>query len=132
MTFSDPVKRREYQRQWTAKRRSDWFHDKVCVRCGSSDDLQLDHIDPSTKVDHKVWNWSQTRREIELAKCQVLCADCHKVKTHMEDENRPKMAHGTDTMYSKGRCRCDECKLARKKAKAATRRKRKEAGLPYH
>lgn len=30
-----------------------------------------------SKVDHRIWSWSLERREIELLKCQVLCAACH-------------------------------------------------------
>jgi len=58
-----------------------------CVRCGESDYrvLDYDHIDPATKVDSisglisrgSAW-W---RVEEELAKCQVLCSNCHRIKT---------------------------------------------------
>jgi hypothetical protein len=75
---------REYQRRWKATRRAEWFKDKKCCRCGSTKNLELDHIDPSTKVDHQIWTWSQQKRDVELAKCQVLCKDCHKVKTRID------------------------------------------------
>ena len=68
-------------REWIAKRRSDWFADKFCVRCGSVEDLRLDHIDPSTKISHNIWSWSQGRRDVEIAKCQVLCYSHHVQKT---------------------------------------------------
>lgn len=68
-------------RRWMAKRRATWFEGKSCTSCGSQTDLELDHIDPSKKVDHKVWSWSDERRKRELAKCQVLCHDCHVIKT---------------------------------------------------
>ena len=58
-----------------------------CVKCGNTDYrvLDFDHIDPSTKIDSisglvsrgSAW-W---RIEEELAKCQLLCANCHRVKT---------------------------------------------------
>lgn len=73
--------KREYQRKWIAKRRSDFFSDKVCVKCGSSECLQLDHIDPKTKVSNSIWSWSKERREAEIKKCQVLCENCHKTKS---------------------------------------------------
>lgn len=80
---------REYQRKWIARRRAEWFAaNGPCARCGSWDDLRLDHVDPRQKVEHKVWSWSTTRRDAELAKCQVLCFPCHVVKTN-EDGSHP-------------------------------------------
>ena len=75
-------KQRNYQRKWVAKRRADYFADKSCAKCNTTKKkLTLDHIDSTTKVDHKIWSWSAERRNAELAKCQVLCEDCHKEKT---------------------------------------------------
>ena len=99
---------REYKRQWRAARRAAYFADKACVRCGSIENLQLDHIDRNTKVTHNIWSWSKERRETELSKCQVLCADCHKIKTN-EDFNYG-LKHGTLQGYDYWKCRCDECK----------------------
>ena len=70
-----------YSREWMRKRRAEWFADKVCAVCGTSENLELDHIDPTTKVTHKVWSWTYTRRMAELAKCQALCEECHKKKS---------------------------------------------------
>lgn len=82
MGYKDPEKQKEYQRNWLAKRRADWFSENgPCINCGSWDNLELDHIDPSTKVDNKIWSWSKERRDKETAKCQVLCEDCHHEKT---------------------------------------------------
>lgn len=52
-----------------------------CVRCGSTDQLQFDHIDCKTKVDHRIWTWSPALRQAELDKCQLLCEPCHRKKT---------------------------------------------------
>jgi len=79
--IKDPEERRRYNREWMRKRREAFFRDKVCVKCGSSKDLELDHINPSTKISHCVWSWSEPRRLAELAKCQVLCHPCHVVKS---------------------------------------------------
>jgi len=58
-----------------------------CVQCGNVDYrvLDFDHIDPASKVDSisglvsrgSAW-W---RIEAELQKCQLLCANCHRIKT---------------------------------------------------
>lgn len=75
---------RQYQREWYARRRAEWFADKSCVDCGSTDRLELDHVDPTQKVSHRVWSWSAARREAELAKCVVRCSDHHKAKSATE------------------------------------------------
>lgn len=84
---------REYQRRWReknkgyhaayqAKRKSLWFAENgPCKSCGSWSNLEVDHVDPKTKVTHNVWCWPEPRRLVELAKCQVLCSECHTRKT---------------------------------------------------
>jgi len=107
MGYKDPVKQREYTRKWMAARRKAWLDENgPCVRCGSSDQLEVDHIDPSQKITHNVWSWTKEKRDVELAKCQVLCSDCHKQKTRDEG---PQAQHGTNHMYDKG-CRCEPCR----------------------
>ena len=106
MPYKDKEKQREYQRLWSANRRKEWFDaNGSCRKCGSSEGLELDHVDPSKKVTHKVWSWTESKRIEELDKCQVLCNKCHKDKT---SEQRPEAPHGNDVMYRSG-CRCKEC-----------------------
>ncbi|QBZ72742.1 HNH endonuclease [Gordonia phage GodonK] len=88
MAYKDPDKQRQYQREWRARRRDEWFADKVCVDCNTTENLQLDHVDPSLKIDHRIWSWSAARREAELAKCVVRCHDCHVVKTVAHGDKR--------------------------------------------
>ena len=107
MPYKDKDKQRDYQRQWMIKRRATFFEGKSCVECGSTERLELDHIDPSTKTHHAVWSWSQKRRNAEIAKCQVLCYKCHKIKTSKEQSNPD--VHGTRNMYGRG-CRCRPCR----------------------
>lgn len=132
MTYKDKEKKNQYQREWVAKRRSEFFADKVCVVCGSSRQLELDHIDPATKESHSIWSWSKARRDAELAKCQVLCRTHHEIKTAEENRERNGgLHHGTDTMYSKYGCRCFACKEARRIYKKEIRERRRLLGLPH-
>ncbi len=57
-----------------------------CVKCGATERLEFDHIDRTTKkysiggrVSHNFDNLKE-----ELNKCQLLCYDCHKIKTKSE------------------------------------------------
>lgn len=115
MPYADKNKQRNYQRQWKANRRKDWFKDKECVECGESNYmlLELDHIYPDQKVSHNIWSWSKERMEKELAKCQVLCTSCHRDKT-IENNGWNKHPCGTLISYRNG-CKCEKCKAANAK-----------------
>lgn len=118
MPYSDPEKQRQYQRERNAGIRKDWLDKNgPCKICGNTDRLEVDHIDPTTKVDHKVWTWAKERREKELAKCQVLCYICHLAKSVVE-KSKP-VTHGTHTGYSHYGCRCPDCTLAQREYQRA-------------
>lgn len=104
---------RANQLQWLKNKRNEYFKDKVCCKCGSKKNLQLDHIDPSTKITHQVWNRRKEFREAELSKCQVLCHSCHKIKTVYDFNGIPSIYHGSMGKYNKG-CRCFYCKNIRR------------------
>jgi 5-methylcytosine-specific restriction endonuclease McrA len=104
---------REYQRKWAARRRSAWITaNGPCVKCGSWDDLEADHIDRASKSIEPRALWSMSPRNplriAELPKLQVLCFECHKEKSRLE-ATKP-LIHGTDNGYRKKRCRCEPCR----------------------
>lgn len=80
-----------------------------CVKCGATEDLQIDHVDPATKEIElsKLWGVSEERWKRELAKCQLLCRPCHKTKTSSEQR---RDVHGTWGMIRNRKCKCDVCK----------------------
>lgn len=125
MSYRDSDKQREFGRLWRRKRREAFFKDKCCAKCGSTTNLELDHIDPSQKESHKIWSWSEPRRLAELAKCQVLCTLCHLEKTRLENriayENKP-IPHGTRNGYQVRKCRCEQCTTAMKAIRSAWNR----------
>lgn len=129
MPYKDKTRQREYAKVWIAKRREDFFRDKVCEKCGSDKKLELDHINPEEKVSHRIWSWSKDRRDKEIEKCQVLCTECHKEKTNEWKSSFVK--HGTITMYYKRGCRCSLCVKANSEYKKKNRAKRKALGLSY-
>ena len=110
MPYADKDKQREYQRRWMKERRETWLNENgPCVDCGTWLDLEVDHVDPSRKVTHRVWSWSVERREKELAKCVVRCHPCHESKTNTGVGRRAP--HGTGSRYDSG-CHCNECRKA--------------------
>jgi hypothetical protein len=71
-----------------------WKEWKGCSACGfkgSHYQLDLDHVDPSTKEcsNHRAYepNWSMKRVKQELAKCVILCANCHREKTFLNSDH---------------------------------------------
>lgn len=87
---------REYMRVYQPRRyreRMEYAREKLggaCVSCGSTENLEFDHVDPSTRVSKisQAVNWSLERFDAELAKCQLLCKDHHIEKSMIEDDVR--------------------------------------------
>jgi 5-methylcytosine-specific restriction endonuclease McrA len=108
MPYTDPEQQREYQRRWRANRRTRWINENGgrCQECGSTDRLEIDHVDPSEKEYSPTFAWSRADREQELRKCQILCKSCHAKKTYALTTAR----HGTALAYNRDHCRCEQCK----------------------
>jgi 5-methylcytosine-specific restriction endonuclease McrA len=112
MPYGDKDKQREYQRLWIRSRRAEWIASQGnCSKCGSSDQVEVDHIDPVLKTmdPRHIWSRRKETRDKELQNCQVLCFSCHKEKTALW--RLPE--HGTIGRYQNG-CRCADCKTARR------------------
>jgi len=102
-----------------------------CAKCGSVSDLEIDHIDPTTKNFSlsKAFSYKWDTIQAELDLCQLLCYNCHYNKTSLEklsyqtigfrcfeiptDVNR-QTVHGTSSGYMHRKCRCPECKAWQK------------------
>ena len=125
MPYADPERQREYQRDWIAQRRTEWLADKSCGVCGSREDLQVDHIDSSKKVSHRIWSWTPERRDAELAKCQVLCWPHHKEKTH-QDGHPDGIRHGTAGAWRTAGCRCDICRAYQARTQREYRQRKRD------
>lgn len=117
----------EYHREYYKKRRQaifDYLGQYACVDCGSEEDLEIDHIDPSTKAFSVNTRMSVKNNSVELDKCQVLCRKCHQAKTARENSG---FRHGTVYGWmKKKKCMCAECqdhKSAWNEARNARRRK---------
>lgn len=100
---------REYMRKKHAARKAAAIQllGSKCIQCGSMNNLEFDHIDPSTKsyTIARIYTHSEVKFQTELAKCQLLCESCHKEK------HASQAPCGTDARYSAG-CRCADCKKA--------------------
>lgn len=83
-----------------------------CVNCGSQENLEFDHIDSKTKL-YTITTIALRPNlvEPELKKCQLLCHDCHLLKTKRFYTDTRK--HGTWAMYDRGKCRCEVCRALR-------------------
>lgn len=77
-----------------------------CTKCGATEDLEIDHIDPASKDKpvSRAWQWNDEAVLAELEKCQLLCEICHVAK-HASP-------HGSIRRYKNHGCRCQHCKAA--------------------
>lgn len=67
----------------------DYLITRHCIDCETTDIrvLEFDHIDPPQKKDniaHMIFNYSLESVKKEIDKCEVRCANCHRIKT-LED-----------------------------------------------
>ncbi len=111
MPDKNPQTKRDRDRLRVARRRAEWVASNgPCKFCSSNEDLEVDHIDPELKLTHRLWSLCEEKRNLELAKCQVLCKACHleKTKAFLTKE----FFHGTVQMYNNRDCRCQPCKDA--------------------
>lgn len=118
------------QRQWTKRNRVSrqlvlTKQGKACEHCGEDHPACLDfhHVDPKLKTVHiyqmRREGWSEERVAAELAKCIILCSNCHRklhwdaqthnsrpvsidglmrhpVKVEITDSTSVQVAHGDD------------------------------------
>jgi len=107
------------QRWKTRRKRAIQYLGGCCVKCGRTNKLQFDHIDPRSKTCTiaKASSFSNKRFLQEVEKCQLLCKKHHKLKTFKELHlrnvargERIKQAAFTDNqviklrkLYNKGR-----------------------------
>jgi hypothetical protein len=73
------AKRRKEMREWIRSIKSKL----QCVSCGESDPDCLDfhHVDPNEKlraISAMIDDYSKEAIEAEMAKCIVLCSNCHR------------------------------------------------------
>ena len=125
----------EYHREYYYTRRAKllaYLGDK-CVRCGSEESLEFDHIEPELKSFDISANMTLSNPSVraELDKCQLLCTPCHRAKTATENSG---WTHGTWYSWQTMGCRCEVCwPLWRQfnDERNAARRSAATARLPY-
>ena len=99
------------EKRWRDKRKAEFWADKVCSECGTSEDLCFHHPNgvredsatrkPSGRTG--LWYLSKADFERELQDVVIVCVPCHKAI------HAPK--HGTRSKYVAG-CRCEPCSHA--------------------
>ena len=81
---------KEYNRKRLQKKRdfvNEYKLERGCSQCGYNKHpvaLELNHIDPTTKtysIGKELISISMENLVLELAKCEVLCANCHQIHT---------------------------------------------------
>jgi hypothetical protein len=103
----------EYQREYQLARYHQRKQDAIaflggkCAQCDTTEQLEIDHIDRTTKSFPvgKMWSIKEEQFYAELKKCQLLCKPHHIEKTRAE----LSVPHGGG-MSGKKNCPCVPCK----------------------
>ena len=99
------------QKQW-ARRTLDAQRESlggVCQICGSNDNLEMDCIAPMGDKHHKMSTDQRAsfyRRQLMASNVQLLCKDCHMIKTiheQLEDETQPAISRNRKFVGELGR-----------------------------
>lgn len=121
---------RRRRRLLAKKFRIEWILKNSPCKCGSTERLQVDHIDPSKKSTklkrrkyntNRIWMWGKESRERELMLCQALCHKCHVEKSTLEQRRLPLHSRAG---YWRG-CRCQICRNGKNEYKKQLRLKRR-------
>lgn len=91
------TKRAEAQRLRRQKRRQILIEHLggKCCGCGTTQNLQFDHLDRTEKSFNigKCLDYSLEKLIVEVDKCQLLCYNCHEVKS-LINHDKDKLAEG--------------------------------------
>jgi len=82
-----------------------------CLVCGTTEELEFDHIDPSTKkytLARILTSGSNELLQEELEKCQLLCSKHHLEKS-LREGDLGSVEHGGG-LTGKKNCYCALCK----------------------
>lgn len=85
----DPTKYKEINnhKRNLRKRRIYEHFGGCCVKCGSTDNLEVDHINPAHKKSKQSFYAMGFDKVIaEEDNLQLLCHDCHKKKSHAQKQ----------------------------------------------
>lgn len=104
MPHKDPERRKQYQREWvkrnrgtiniTIKKARDERTEYIrnlkknpCVDCGNSFDpraMDFHHKDGNGKgrrlADASNQKWTYAEIDLEVAKCELICSNCHRIR----------------------------------------------------
>lgn len=75
-----------YNKQQFKKRLSEIKEASGCMDCGETNPIVLDfdHLKDKkynvSRMIHDGFSWAAIKKEI--AKCEVVCANCHRIRTH--------------------------------------------------
>ncbi len=84
----------------------------ACVRCGTDQGLEFDHINRFSKsfnIAKRMVSMNYEELKLEIDKCQLLCKECHLEKSR-EAGDMKNVEHGGGNS-GKRNCKCEPCKL---------------------
>lgn len=121
----------EYMREYMKRRYHERKAESIaklggkCVVCGTTENLEFDHIDRTKKTMdiNTLWSVNLMRYLEELKLIQLLCATHHQEKTSAEQS----VPHGGG-VSGKRNCKCEPCRLRKNEYQRNWKQKQKLKG----
>lgn len=123
MPYKNPLDLKIARKRWKKSRllrnkekKRVWISENgPCVKCGSWNQIEIDHIVPVGRRNYDnvdIFGWAPERLKKELQNCQCLCNACHCKKSADEKRGvRRNPNHGLNS-YARHGCRCEVCRAA--------------------
>lgn len=85
-------KHNKIRKEQNQSRYRQYLAERSCVDCGISDwrVLEADHLpkfDKSENISKMLPSWSWATIEVELQKCEIVCANCHRIRTYTRQDS---------------------------------------------
>lgn len=94
-------RRKKHEKRLEIKAAINALKARPCMDCGQTFDpvcMDFDHRDPSTKRKSVAWMIAHGMNAVlaEIEKCDLVCANCHRLRTHRSRDHKDVCAIARD------------------------------------
>lgn len=120
MSFKDKEKQKEFQKLWMAKRRNEFFSDKSCITCGSTESFQS-----WSAMKERCLNEKHEHYKYYGAKGVTICDQwINSFECFLRDMGERPVAHTIDRIDPEGNYEPSNCRWADALTQGRNKRKK--------